>query len=239
MKKIRCYIVDDEQLALDLLGEFLSRIADIELIGRERSAPKAMEFIQKNEIDLLFLDIQMPQLSGNSLLRNLRRKPLTIFTTAYDHYAVEAFELEAIDYLLKPFSFERFMQAIDKARERMHKPAAKEAAPTTKLDSSPEYAVWKVDGKLRKIYFQDILFIEAKGEYIQIHTEQKRWLCLDSLSRLETDLPQNLFARVHRSYIVATKRVSALDGHLIEIDEHRIPVSRRRKEEVINRIFPS
>lgn len=240
MPIIRTLLVDDEYLALNLLETFVQEIPELEIADKVKSPVKALEILTQERIDLLFLDIQMPTLSGNNLLRTLTHPPVTIFTTAYADFAVEAFSLNVADYLLKPFSFERFLQAVNKAKERLREnshhlntaPAVAEAA-----EAARDFFPVKVDGKIVKVRYEDILFIEGLKEYVRIVCRDARYVTLESLKNLEELLPQQNFVRVHKSYIVAKDKVQSLDGNLLEIQKHKIPVSRSRREEIVQEVF--
>lgn len=238
MDKIKTLLVDDEYLALNLLEEFIKQIPDMEVVGKVKSPIKALEVLNQTPVDLLFLDIQMPTLSGNQLLKTLKHPPLTIFTTAYSEYAIEAFELNAIDYLLKPFSFERFLQAINKAREQLNFRNEKPARSAILFpEQSQDFFTVKVDGKLTKVRYDDILFIEGLKEYVRIVCSDARHVILESLKNLEDRLPDADFLRVHKSYIVAKSKVQSVEGNMLEIGKNRIPISRSKREEVIQAIF--
>lgn len=239
MQKIRALLVDDEFLALNLLEAFIDKVPDIEAVGRAKTPMKALEILNQQPVDLMFLDIQMPTLTGNQLLRSLKNPPLTIFTTAYSDYAVEAFGLNAVDYLLKPFSFERFLQALQKARELLAPKAGEEgSAPQFIMPQhSRDFFSIKVDGKVVKVRFEDILFIEGLKEYVRFVCQDARHVTLESLKNLEELLPSGHFLRVHKSYIVAKDKVQALNGNMLEIGEFKIPISRSKKEEVVQSLF--
>ncbi len=230
--------IDDEYLALKLLEEFIIQVPELEPLGFIKSPMEALKTLQNQTVDLLFLDIQMPILSGNNLLKSLPHPPLTIFTTAYTGYAAEAFDLDVVDYLLKPFSFERFLKAVNKAKEMYAR--RRQTSPTTPfayIQPGKDFLSVKVDGKLKKIRFQDILFIEGLKEYVRIHCEHGRYVVLHRMKLLAERLPAELFMRVHKSYIIACERVNGMEGNMLEIGEHRIPVSRGKREEVVQRIF--
>ena len=238
MQQIKTLLVDDEFLALNLLEEFIRKIPELKIIGREKSPMKALEIIQTGEVDLLFLDIQMPTLSGNNLLKTLQNPPVTIFTTAYSEYAIEAFELNAVDYLLKPFSFERLVQAVNKAKEQIRiRREANNPATILIPEKSKDFFSVKVDGKIKKINFSDILCIEGQKEYVRIVCEKERLVTLESLKNLELILPENEFLRVHKSYIVAKSKVQSLEGNMLEVNKQKIPISRNKREEVVKAIF--
>ncbi len=229
--KIKTLLVDDEFLALQLLEKFAEKAPELEIIDKVKSPMQALEILNREPVDLLFLDIQMPGLSGNNLLRTLRRPPATIFTTAYSEYATEAFDLDAVDYLLKPFAFERFLKAVNKAKDFLQ---------DRQVDSNPvsaNFMTAKVDGKIVKVYYRDILFIEGLKEYVRIVCQKNRYVTLESLHNLEHTLPRDDFLRVHKSYIVALPKVEALLGNMLEIGPHKIPISRSKREEVVRVIF--
>ncbi|MCB0704345.1 MAG: response regulator transcription factor [Saprospiraceae bacterium] len=235
-QKLRTYCVDDEYLALQLLERYIGQVPDLELAGTSKSPMEALSFLKSNPVDLLFLDIQMPTLSGNNLLKVISNPPLTIFTTAYSEYATEAFDLNVVDYLLKPFSFERFLQGVEKAQARYRQVAIRpEKVPD--VDAPAPFIVVKVDGRSQKIFLKDILFIEGLKEYVRIHTPGKRFVTLERLQKLEETLPFPRFIRIHKSYIVARDQVASIEGNLLEVGSERIPVSRTRREEVYALIF--
>lgn len=231
---IKILLVDDEYLALNLLEEFIKKVPDLEVIGKLKSPMQALKLLQETTVDLLFLDIQMPTLSGNNLLKTLKNPPLTIFTTAYNDYAIEAFELNVIDYLLKPFSFERFLQAVMKAKERLQ---FLENPMLITSEQNRDFFSIKSDSKVIKIYFDDILFIEGLKEYVRIVCHDARFVTLESLKNLEELLPRDNFIRVHKSYIIAKNKAQSLEGNLLEIGKHKIPISRSKRDEIVEWIF--
>jgi DNA-binding LytR/AlgR family response regulator len=232
---IRTLLVDDEYLALNLLEAYVQQVPDLELIGKEKLPMKALECLQQGQVDLLFLDIQMPVLSGTNLLKTLQNPPLVIFTTAYTEYAIEAYDLNVVDYLLKPFPFERFVQAVQKAKQLLN---ARQAGSSSESSSAPDFLSLKVDGKLVKVFLEDILYIEGLKEYVRfVCSGNRRYVTLESLRNLEELLPAQQFSRVHKSYIVAKTKVSALDGNMLEIGTVKIPISRGKRDEVVADIF--
>ena len=236
MNKIKALIVDDEYLALDLLEEFISRLPDVELVGRAKNPLEAQEIMNINEVDLLFLDIQMPVLSGINFTKTLVHQPLIIFTTAYSEHALEAFDLNAIDYLLKPFTFERFLQAVNKAKMqlKLKSPTQNSTTPTTDAKS---FITVKSDGKMVRIRLNEITYIESLKEYVIIHGSIGKHIVLERLKNMESLLPDEHFLRVHKSFLVAIDKVDALYGNQLEIGDKRIPISREKKKEVVDRIF--
>ncbi|MBL7813583.1 MAG: response regulator transcription factor [Saprospiraceae bacterium] len=246
MKTYKILLVDDEFLALNLLEQFAKELPDLELVGKCKSPIQALDILQKEPIDILFLDIQMPVLSGTNLLKTLQRPPATIFTTAYSEHAVEAFDLNAVDYLLKPFSFERFLQAVNKAKDFLNKNAPPQYAPNleqTNDKKDPEnvkdYMVAKVDGRIEKIFFNDIQYVEGLKEYVKVVCSSRSYVILESMKNLEDNLlPSTDFMRVHKSYIVAKKRVQTLEGNQLDVGgKIKIPISRERKDEVVKTLF--
>ena len=195
---------------------------------------QALEILGREPVDLLFLDIQMPQLRGTDLLGSLARRPVTIFTTAYSEHALEAFGLDAVDYLLKPYSFARLLQALNKARQALREPAAAPRAGTGPPDG---FLTVKADGQYHRVALADILFVESWQEYVRIHTTGGVLVALERLKNLEAQLPAGPFVRVHRSYLVATAQVTALDGNELVLGPHRVPVSRDLREQVLRQIF--
>ena len=238
MKSIKVLLVDDEYLALDLLENFIKEVPDLELIDRVKSPIEAIDILNRTAIDLLFLDIQMPTLSGINLLKTLKRKPVTVFTTAYSEHAVEAYELDAVDYLLKPFAFERFLQAVNKAKDQLASANTAIADPVPDArEARGEFISIKADAKLIKVFYKDILFIEGLKEYVRIVTKDDRHVTLMSLKELMDTLPSETFLRTHKSYIVNTKMVKSVEGNQLHLREHKIPVSRDKKTGVLKRIF--
>ncbi len=231
MQKIKVLLVDDEYLALQLLENFLQEVPELELVAKTKSPMEAQNILSNTNIDLLFLDIQMPTLSGINLLKNLKNPPLTIFTTAYSDYALTAFDLNVIDYLLKPFSFERFLQAVDKAKTQLSK------STSTNRKDSPHFLSVKANSKIVKVLVDDILFIEGLKEYVKIVCATENIVTFERLKNLKAILPANQFLRVHKSYIINTTKVTSIEGNLLRIGTHFIPISRGKKEMVVKRIF--
>ena len=226
---IKVLIIDDEPLALDILETYIERIPDLELIAKCDNAIDANEIIQKEEVDLVFLDIQMPQMTGIELIKSLPSAPKFVFTTAYTEYAVDGFELNALDYLVKPIAFDRFLKAVNKYKESVD-------AKSNNINSDDFFFV-KADKKLIKIHFNEILYIEGLKDYVIIKKEQGRVIALQTMKSLESKLPSNLFMRVHRSYIVNINKIKAVVGNAIEITEagqaKHIPIGKNYKEDLI------
>jgi len=233
---MKCIIIDDEPLALELLEDFVSKIPNLELISACSNAIEAMSILQKNKIDLIFLDIEMPEFTGIEFIKSLEVKPLFIFTTAYSHYAVEGFNLNAVDYLVKPIPFHRFLKAINRAQELLLLKKA-ENSPTIKSLGSPNFIFVKSDYENIKLNFDDIKYFEGLKDYIKIFsTSHKPILTLSNFKKIEEKLPEELFIRVHRSYIVSLKYINSVQRNRILIDGVRIPIGQNYKDEFLKRI---
>jgi DNA-binding LytR/AlgR family response regulator len=225
--KINCIAIDDEPLALDIIRDYCSKVPFLNLIRTFDNAMDSIEFIRSNKLDLLFLDIQMEELTGIQLLHALKHRPYVIFTTAYDSYAIQGFELDIIDYLLKPISFERFVKSVDKVYEKMHtdqmlktKPDPVVAAP-----SEDAYFFVKTETRMEKVRYTDVLYIEGMGDYWRIITPGKRIMTLLNYKKLEEMLPPRQFIRVHKSFIVAVDKIDSVERNRIKIADRLIPVS--------------
>lgn len=223
---ISCLIVDDEPLARNLLKEYVGKVPYLELKGTCANAMEAMEAMRQHAVDLLLLDIQMPDITGVTFIKSLQKKPLVIFTTAYSEYALESYELDVVDYLLKPITFERFLRAIDKAGQRLapeSKPDVSERHGSSEPDSS---FIFVKDGtKLVKVRWEDILYIEGLKDYVTLHTRDQKIVTLQRLKALETQLPANKFIRIHNSYIVALEAIDVIHKSDVQIGKTMLPVS--------------
>lgn len=235
--KIRCLVIDDERLARDYLKNYISKVPELELVGDFNSPLKATELIKSGNIDLLFIDIQMPDITGVDFVKSLSKKPEVIFTTAYQEYALEGFNLSAVDYLLKPFSFERFYQAVNKVVDKLRSKHFEDENETSPLQSQTSYTenylTIRADRKFYKVNFDDLSYIEGQKAYVTFHAKGKKITALASLRELEEALPENQFIRIHKSFIVAIREISSLEGNLIEVDNTRLPVGKTYKEEVL------
>ena len=231
---INAIIVDDEPLAQDILETFIDQMPQMKLLTKCSNAFEAHEALQNHEVDLMFLDIQMPQLTGIELFKSLNNPPLVIFTTAYADYAVEGFELDATDYLLKPISLERFLKAVNKAEEKLK--AAKSSS-ALHSDSDGQYFFVKADKKLIKVNFDDILYIEGLKDYVIIRMEAGRVITLQTMKSLEEKLPSGTFKRIHRSYIVNLKKIKAIVGNMVELIEKsqnkHLPIGKNYRDELL------
>lgn len=227
-RKYNVLIVDDEFLARKLLTEYVSKVDYLQLVNTCSDATKAMESLNNEPIDILLLDIQMPDISGIEVLKLIKRKPAVILTTAYSEYAVDAFSLGVIDYLLKPFDYARFLQAINKAVHYI----SSESQP----DNSNDYIMVKADYKLYKVNFDDLLFIEGQHEYVTFHTRTKRITALYALKNLEDTLPQDRFVRTHKSFIVSIKNIEDIDKTYVTVAGNKIPIGASYRDALIERL---
>jgi len=225
--KINCIAIDDEPLALDIIKDYCSKVVFLDLMKIFDNAIESIEYLRSHKVDLIFLDIQMEELTGIQLLHALKQRPYVIFTTAYDTYAIQGFELDIIDYLLKPISFERFVKSVDKVYEKMQtdqmlkvKPEPVVAAP-----SEDAYFFVKTETRMEKVRYIDVLYIEGMGDYWRIITPGKRIMTLLNYKKLEEMLPPRQFIRVHKSFIVAVDKIDSIERNRIKIADRLIPVS--------------
>ena len=229
-KKIRCLIIDDEPPARVILKKHIAEVESLELAGDCSNAVEAVAFLQQHPVDLLFLDIQMPHILGTSFIRTMKNPPKVIFTTAFRKYAVEGFDLNAVDYLLKPIGFERFLQAVNKVLQLNI--TVKENEPVAATEPSHPFLYFRVDRKMVKIFLDDILFLESMKDYIKIFTKTKTIITKQPISSLEELLPAEAFIRIHRSFIVAINKIDSFNAETIEIGKNEIPIGRIYKNEV-------
>jgi DNA-binding LytR/AlgR family response regulator len=222
----KCIIVDDEELARRLIKRHLSELGDFELVASCESAVDAIKIIQEESIDLMFLDIEMPLLKGTDFLKNLNKKPKVIFTTAFREYALEGFELNVVDYLLKPINFTRFLKAVEKFLEIANK---------GNESTEPNYTFVQSNKKNIKIVLEDVLYIESMKEYVRIHFKDRKVVFKGGITAFEQKLNHH-FLRVHRSYIVNTNKITAYTKNDVEIGEIEIPIGNSYKERVLKRI---
>ena len=226
MKKIRCLLVDDEHLALEILELYCSKIDYLDVVGTCKNADEAAFFLQHNKVDLLLLDIQMPRLNGMEWYKNLSSKPLVIFCTAFQHFAVESYEVNAIDYLLKPFSLERFNKAIEKTKEIIEK--------KTNQETIKQSIFVRSDRKEIRVKIDDILFIQSMSNYYVVTTTEKKIIGYGSISTLESTLQAFNFIRIHRSYLVAKNKIGTIATNSIIVSTYELPIGRNYRKNIEN-----
>ena len=223
---MNCLIIDDEPLSRDVIRNYVNDHPDLQLEAECKDAFEAMAVLEKSKVELIFLDINMPKLSGINFYKSLNQKPLVIFTTAYPEFAVEGFELDAVDYLLKPFSFERFIKAVNKAKGKV-------AAPEKETS---DYIMLKADKKMYRTAYDDILYFESLGDYVKVHTKDRVLIIAGTLKKLLVELPESRFLRTHKSYIISMAQVEYIEGNQIKIGEHMVSIGQAYREEVMNRL---
>jgi DNA-binding LytR/AlgR family response regulator len=234
MNKLNCLIVDDEPIARDIIINYCRHIPYLHVLASIGNAMEAKVFMREQKTDILFLDINMPVLDGVTFLKTLRNPPQVIFTTAYKEYALDAFELAACDYLLKPFSLERFIIAVDKAVERLQ--AMPQNVAVTPLISQENYIFIKTDGKIFKILFDDLLFAEANGNYTKIVTSQNTFVPVMTFSNFEELLPKNHFIRIHRSFLINKSKISHIEGNRLFVGKSEIPIGSNYREGLLKEL---
>jgi two-component system LytT family response regulator len=230
---LKAIAVDDEPLSLELIEDYCKRIPSINLISVFDNSFEALDYLKSNKIDLIFLDIQMNELTGIQLLNVLKDKPLVIFITAYDKYAIQGYELDIVDYILKPISLDRFIKAVDKAIDKFNSNNAKithNQTDESKHKSNEEYIFVKTEFKLQKIDLSDILYIEGMGDYLGITTTKQKIMTLQNFKKIEELLPNNRFCRVHKSFIVSIEKIESIERNRIIIADKNIPISEMYKK---------
>lgn len=232
--EISALIIDDEPLAQQVVEQYAKKIDNLRITGKCNDALEARQKLQEAPVDLIFLDINMPALSGISLLRTLPHPPLVIFTTAYEEYALQSYELNAIDYLKKPFSFERFLKAFQKAEELLR--LKREPAPTGSSPGTPDHIFIKSNKKTFRISFADILYIEGLGDYIKIHLKNQHLVANLTMKKMEELLPSDTFYRIHKSFIISLPQVESIEGNLVTINRKQLPVGNNYRQEFFHLI---
>ena len=234
IKKVQCLIVDDEPIAREILKNHLNKISALELVDACKNALEAFNVIQRSSIDLIFLDINMPDISGLSFAKSLNNEIKIIFTTAHREYAVDGFELQAVDYLLKPISFDRLFQSISKYIEEV--PKRQELVEPKIIEEKNKFIFVRSERKMVKINFSEINYIESLGDYVKIVTEKGTIVTRETISNLEVKLPTEKFIRIHRSYIIFIEKIDSFTNEYIEINRKSIPISRSYKSSVLNKL---
>ena len=245
--KIRCVIIDDEPIARDIIRDYIRKISELEIIAEFNKPTEAITFLNENKTDLLFLDINMPEINGIHFAGSLSNPPAIIFTTAYREYAANGFELQAIDYLVKPIPFDRFLKAVNRYFQLHGKSAG---ITTAEIREKPEneFLLLKDNKKTHKVYLADIKYIESDGDYIRFHLQNRKLMIRGSLSSMEVTLPPSMFIRIHNSYMINMKKINAITLYSVEIEGTELPISRSHKDKVlkilihatpVNRSLPS
>ena len=236
---INCIVIDDEYPARILMKEYIGQLSHLNLVGSFSNPIKALDYLQDQPVELIFLDIQMPELSGLEFINALKTRPMVILTTAYPDYALEGYKLDVIDYLLKPFKFDRFYQSVSKAKALLELKAKAGESKETATGDTKDHIVVKADRKIYRLLLDDIYFIQGLREYVTFHTRQGKIISLDSLKRLEDALPHPQFMRVHKSYIINKLKVESLEGNTLVINKLNIPFSKSLKDSILKEVFGS
>ncbi len=224
---LKCLIVDDEPLSLDVLEMYIRDTPGLELAGRCLDAFAAMALLKAQSVDIVFLDINMPKLSGLNMVKSMEKLPEIVFTTAYPEYAVEGFELNVLDYLVKPISFERFTKAVNKAFNKLE--------PSNERLTST-FIMVKSDKRLHRISISDILYIQSIGDFVKIHTREKTFIESETLKNMESILPPELFARIHKSYLISVMAFKYIEGNQVKIGDQMLPIGQTYRESLLRKL---
>jgi len=230
--KIKCIIIDDEPVARKVLREFIEDIDFLEIAGEAENPVKAMALLSKNDIRLIFLDINMPKINGIDFLKNFIPEAFVIMTTAYGEYAVEAYGLDVLDYLVKPIAFERFLKACNKAKEAVRLRAQR----SEKLQPVSDHFFIKCDNQIEKVLYQDLLYAEAMLNYVMLYTTSRKMMVYITIKSLEEQLPAEIFIKVHKSFIVNMGKIKSIEGNMLDIGTTRITISQSLREKVLSEI---
>ena len=231
-KTISCIIVDDEAVAREIIATHVSKIENIKVIAQCKNAIEAFNCISNSEVDLVFLDINMPEISGIAFAKSINKSIKIIFTTAYRDYAVEGFELQAVDYLLKPIAFDRLLKAVNTYFEVYNKPEVK----ATPITEAHDFIFVRSDRRMLKVDFNAIVYIESYSDYIKIHTKDNTIVTRETISAIEAKLPKQQFLRIHRSYIVAVKQITAFTNEFVTVNDTSLTISRSYKSEILKKL---
>lgn len=235
--KIRCQIVDDEPLAINVIKKFLEQFKSAELVSSCENAMEAFTFISENPVDLLFLDINMPTLNGLDFLKSLKDPPLVIITSAYRDYAADGFELNVLDYLVKPISFQRFLKAMDKVNSALRENNSQTQPIVTIPENTKSFIFLKVDKKMVKVYLDEILYIESLKDYVKVRTVYEDMITHQNLNGMAKILPSDNFIRIHKSYTISVDKVKSIEGNCVEIASNLLPIGRVYRKEVKEHIL--
>jgi DNA-binding LytR/AlgR family response regulator len=232
-KKINCIAIDDEPVALDIICDYINKIPHLKLLGTYRNALLAIEYLQNNLVDIVFLDINMPEINGIDFLKSLQVKPMIIFTTAYPEYAVKSYDLNATDYLLKPIEFERFLTSVNKASAVL---SSNYKLQESNKQEDARFVILKSGSKSYKVNFSDILFIEGSGNYLTFNTSNAKIMVLMNMNEALNLLPETTFVRIHKSFIVSLSHITIIENHQVQIGTTKIPVGNYYRESFLNKI---
>jgi len=231
--KTKCLVIDDEPLARDLMRSHIEKLENFEIVAECGDAMKALQELQNHSVDLMFMDIQMPQITGIEFLKTLKHPPKVIITTAYREYALDGFELDVVDYLLKPITFERFLKSINKYYQ-VTQEEQQNIVPVNSSKSNGEAFIYvKENKKVVKVHLNDILYVEGLSEYVQIYTKQKKIITKTSMTNMAEKLPDDEFMRIHKSFIVSLSQIEAFTSHSIEVPGKELPIGRSYKNSVL------
>jgi DNA-binding LytR/AlgR family response regulator len=233
---INCVIIDDEPLAREGLANYVREVDFLKLTGTCEHPLELIKLLDQSQVDLIFLDIQMPKMNGIDFLKIVKNPPMVVITTAFPSYALEGFQLNVLDYLLKPITFDRFVKSANKAKDYQRLLTRSASTDLQKNETAADYFFIKCGNKYEKIYFEDILYVEGMQNYVTIFTGKGKYITLLNLKGLEENLDDKLFIRVHKSYIVSTNKIEGIEGNDIFIQSHRIPISRNYREQVIQKV---
>ena len=230
--KLKCIIIDDEPIARKILLEFVEEIDYLELIGEAENPLKGLPLLNDNDIDIVFLDINMPKINGINFLKNLKHNASIIMTTAYAEYAVEAFGLDVLDYLVKPIAFDRFLKACNKAKEKWEIKKISHLQPTKTND----HFFIKCNSQIEKVFYNELLYAEAMLNYVMLYTNAKKMMVYVTIKSLEEQLPSDTFIKVHKSFIVNINKIKSIEGNILDIGNEKITISQSLREKVITEI---
>lgn len=231
-ERLKCLVVDDEPPAREVIRRYIECVPTLQLVGECGNALQALAFLQQHTVDLIFLDIRMPQLNGTDFLKSVKNPPTVIFTTAHAEYALEGYELDVLDYLLKPIQFDRFIKAVNKAFIFKGQQAVETKAPKEE-EKQDSFVYFRADRKMVKVRLQDIRYIESMKDYVKIFTDEDVIITKQSLNSVEAMLPEKQFVRTHRSFIVSLSKVRSYTNELIEINKDEIPIGKLYRNEVL------
>jgi DNA-binding LytR/AlgR family response regulator len=232
--KTKCLVIDDEPLARDLMRSHISKLENFEIVAECGDCMKAMQELRDQKVDLMFMDIQMPQITGIEFLKILKNPPKVIITTAYREYALDSFELDVVDYLLKPITFERFLKSVNKFYQVSQEETQSTTTVSDVIQSDEAFIYVKENKRVIKVNLNEILYIEGLSEYVQIYTDKKKIITKTSMTSLEEKLPTDSFLRIHKSFIVSMSRIEAFTAHTIEVPGKELPIGRSYKNLVLN-----